>query len=136
RYRPAPPDILEAALAAIEKKQRQAEQQQAWADAMLAGELPEPIARQVDMLAFRPDKNSMEWKALDLACTQAGTNPLRLLIGLGAWPNTLTMLRQRFLHELFPRGTDFPPTPLPSLPSVHPVAEALAYTFDYLTPTG
>lgn len=134
RYRPAPPDILEAALAAIEKKQRQADQQQAWADAMLAGELPEPLARQVDQLAFRPDKNSMEWKALDLACTQAGTNPLRLLIGLGAWPNTLTMLRRRFLQEHFPRGTDFSPAPLPTLPTL-PVAEVQAYSFDDITTT-
>src|SRR5690606_27628692 len=38
RYRPAPPDILEAALAAIEKKRLQAEQQQRWTDQLLAGE--------------------------------------------------------------------------------------------------
>src|SRR5690606_25336252 len=99
RYRPAPPDILQAALAAVEKKKRQAEQQQAWADALLAGELPEPIARQVDALAFKPDKNSMEWKALELACTQAQSSPVRLLLGLGAWPHALGLMRKRFLAE-------------------------------------
>src|SRR5690606_32090082 len=112
-YRPAPPEILEAALAALEKKRLQAEQQQAWADAMLAGELPEPIARQADMLAFRPDKNSMEWKALDLACSQAQVSPLRLLLRLGAWPHALGLLRKRFLQENFPRGTDFDSVPIP-----------------------
>ncbi|HUH40194.1 MAG TPA: RNB domain-containing ribonuclease, partial [Castellaniella sp.] len=42
-YRPAPPDILKAALNAIEKKRRQAEEQQQWIDALLAGELPEAL---------------------------------------------------------------------------------------------
>src|SRR5690606_38208280 len=45
RYRPAPPDILAAALAAIEKKRLQAEQQQKWTDQLLAGELPPEIAQ-------------------------------------------------------------------------------------------
>lgn len=135
RYRPAPPDILQAALAAVEKKQRQAEQQQAWADAMLAGELPEPIARQADMLAFRPDKNSMEWKALDLACNQAQISPLRLLLRLGAWPHALGLLRKRFLQENFPRGTDFDPVTIPPMRSELPVADVRAYSFDDTTTT-
>src|SRR5690606_25886981 len=42
-YKAAPADILQAALAALEKKQRQAEQQQAWTDAMLAGTLPDDL---------------------------------------------------------------------------------------------
>src|SRR5690606_29374477 len=40
RYRPAPPEILQAALAAIEKKRLQAAQQQEWTDQMVAGHLP------------------------------------------------------------------------------------------------
>ena len=55
RYRPAPPDILAAALAALEKKQRQAEQQQEWVDEMAAGRLPE-IAQAAESLLVRPDK--------------------------------------------------------------------------------
>ena len=45
-YRAAPEEILNAALAALEKKQKQAEQQQAWTDSMVAGVAPEEIAAQ------------------------------------------------------------------------------------------
>src|SRR5690606_10309805 len=62
RYRPAPPDILAAALAALEKKRLQAEQQQQWIDEMAQGRLPEAIAQAAESLLVRPDKNSMQWK--------------------------------------------------------------------------
>ncbi|GAA5236091.1 RNB domain-containing ribonuclease [Verticiella sediminum] len=134
RYRPAPPDILQAALAALEKKRLQAEQQQAWADQMLAGTLPESIARQADVLAFRPDKNSMEWKALDLACTQAQKNPVRLLLELGAWASPLALLRRRFLLEQFPKGTGFADMAAPSF-AAPPAAQVRAYSFDDISTT-
>ncbi len=134
RYRPAPPDILEAALAAQEKKKRQAEQQQAWADEMLAGTLPEPIARQADALAFRPDKNSQEWKALELACTQGQKSAVRLLLELGAWPHPLALLRRRFLLENFPRGVEFAPVDIPAH-SEPPLADVQAYSFDDISTT-
>ncbi|MBU4612918.1 RNB domain-containing ribonuclease [Achromobacter sp. GG226] len=129
RYRPAPPDILEAALAALEKKKRQAEQQQAWADEMLAGTLPEAIGRQADALAFRPDKNSQEWKALDLACQQSQKSAIRLLLELGAWPHPLALLRRRFLQEHFGRGVEFAPVEIPTH-AEPPLADVQAYSFD------
>ena len=75
RYRPAPPDILAAALAALEKKQRQAEQQQEWVDEIAAGRLPEEIAQAAESLLVRPDKNSQQWKALDAACASWARRP-------------------------------------------------------------
>ena len=45
RFKPAPPDILKAALAAAEKKRLALERQSAWADQMLAGNAPEEIVR-------------------------------------------------------------------------------------------
>ncbi len=134
-YRPAPPEILEAALAALEKKRLQAEQQTAWADAMLAGELPEPIARQADALAFKPDKNSMEWKALNQACERGQVSPVRLLLRLGAWPHVLGLMRQRFEQEHFPKGTGFPELPEPAVDRDLPLAEVKAYSFDDTTTT-
>ena len=107
RYRPAPPDILAAALAALEKKQRQAEQQQEWVDEMAAGRLPEEIAQAAESLLVRPDKNSQQWKALDAACAKLGKTPDRLLLDLGAWPHALA-LQRRFLAVNFPRGLAFP----------------------------
>src|SRR5690606_22279291 len=93
RYRPAPPDILQAALAAIEKKRLQAEQQQQWTDQMVAGHLPEAIAAVAMTFLARPDKNSLEWKAFAAACTTTGTSPEEMLLRLGAWPNPLVLHR-------------------------------------------
>src|SRR3546814_19965003 len=78
RYRPAPPDILAAALAALDKKQKQAEQQQQWVDDMAAGRLPDEIAQAAESLLIRPDKHSMQWKALDAACARLQKRPDRL----------------------------------------------------------
>src|SRR5690606_38652196 len=82
-YRPAPPDVLAAALAAIEKKQKQAALQQEWVDQMVSGSLPEPIAEVASTLLTRPDKNSMQWKAFEAAVDKLGTSPEKLLLTLG-----------------------------------------------------
>jgi len=105
RYRPAPPDILQAALAAKEKKRVQAEQQQRWVDEMLAGQLPEAIAAMADRLLTRPDKNTLEYKAFETALTACGKTPAQLLLELGAWPHALALHRQRFFSQYFPKGT-------------------------------
>jgi len=130
RYRPAPPDILQAALAAIEKKRLQAEQQQRWTDQLLAGELPEEIARVATSLLTRPDKNSNEWKAFAAAVEQKQTTPEKLLLSVGAWPHALALHQSRFMATHFPRGVDFPA--IPELPKFEdlPVADVVAYSMD------
>ncbi|MEQ4617166.1 MAG: ribonuclease catalytic domain-containing protein [Corticimicrobacter sp.] len=135
RYRPAPPDILQAALAAIEKKRLQAEQQQAWIDAMTAGSLPPEIAEVAPSLLLRPDKNSQQWKALDAACQQTGKTPDQLLLQLGAWPHPLALMRFRFLAQQFPRGTGFAEASLPELPDTLPEADVEAYSVDDVSTT-
>ena len=64
RYKAAPPEILTVALAALEKKQRQAALTQEWADQMVAGTLPSEVAEIAVSLITRPDKNSQVWKAI------------------------------------------------------------------------
>ncbi|MFA7438254.1 ribonuclease catalytic domain-containing protein [Castellaniella sp.] len=108
QFRPAPPDILQAALAAIEKKRRRAEQQQAWTEALLAGELPAEIRAVAPTFLDRPDKNLLEWKAFDAAVQQSGRRPEHLLLSLGVWSNPLAMMRERFFATHFPSGTGFP----------------------------
>ncbi|VCU69513.1 Exoribonuclease 2 [Pigmentiphaga humi] len=135
KYRPAPPDILAAALAALEKKKRQAEQQQAWVDEIKAGTLPEPLARQAETLLFRPDKNTLEWKALDAACTQLHKRPERLLMDLGAFPSALAIHTRRFYAQHFPRGAGFAPAELPPIAQELPLAEVEAYSIDDITTT-
>jgi exoribonuclease-2 len=135
KFRPAPPDILAAALAAVEKKKRQAEQQQAWADEMKAGTLPEAMARMAEILLFKPDKNTQEWKAFDMACTQIQIRPDRLLLNLGAFPSALAIHKRRFHGEHFPKGTAFAPVTVPPVPTELPLATVEAYSIDDVTTT-
>lgn len=134
-YRPAPPDILAAALAALEKKRLQAEQQQRWIDDMAAGRLPAEVADAADTLLTKPDKNSQVWKAFDAACTQLQKTPERLLLDLGALPHALAVHKRRFLGTYFPRGTGFPSAPLVMPDLDLPLADVEAYSVDDVTTT-
>ncbi|NGM85719.1 RNB domain-containing ribonuclease [Parapusillimonas sp. SGNA-6] len=129
-YRPAPPDILAAALAAIEKKQKQAALQQEWTDSLVAGQLPEPIGEVATSLLTRPDKNSMQWKAFDAAVTKLGSTPEKLLLSLGAWPHALALHQHRFLATHFPKGTAFAPVDPGPAGADLPVADVVAYSVD------
>jgi len=135
RYRPAPPDILAAALAALEKKRLQAEQQQRWVDEMAAGQLPEPIAQAAESLVVKPDKNSQQWKALDAACSRLQKSPDRLLLELGAWPSALALHKRRFLAVHFPRGTGFADVEVPPVERDLPLSDAEIYSVDDVTTT-
>jgi len=136
RYRPAPPDILAAALAAQEKKRRQAEQQQEWAREMEAGRLPAAIAEVAESLVVKPDKNSLQWKALETACSRLQKSPDRLLLELGAWPHALALHKRRFLASYFPRGTEFAPdVHVPEPERDLPLSDAEAYSVDDITTT-
>jgi len=135
RYKPAPPEILTAALAALEKKQRQAALTQEWSDQMVAGTLPAEVGALAVSLITRPDKNSQAWKALDAACTATRQAPERLLLGLGAWPHALALHKGRFLATHFPRGTHFAEIALAGVGQELPVAEVEAYSVDDITTT-
>lgn len=129
-YRPAPPDILAAALAALEKKRLQAEQQQRWTDQLLAGELPPEIGQMATALLTRPDKNSNEWKAFNAAVEQKQTTPERLLLSVGAWPHPLALHQARFMATHFPKGAEFPEvTPTQDFDDL-PIADVVAYSMD------
>ncbi|HJH24672.1 MAG TPA: RNB domain-containing ribonuclease [Paenalcaligenes hominis] len=130
-YRSAPPEILEAALAAIEKKREQAAQQEQWTAAMIAGELPAPIAAAANSLLNNPDKNSLEWKAFDAAVKELNCSPEQLLLDLNAWSSPLALHRHRFFSQHFPRGTDFPDIELGTEWGTDlPVAAVTAYSID------
>lgn len=135
RYRAAPPEILSAALAAHEKKQRAAEQTDEWAQAIAAGQLPDEVAQAAMSLITKPDKNSQAWKALDAACTQRQTSPERLLLDSGAWPHALALHKGRFLANHFPRGTGFAPCDVPDIARALPLADVEAYSVDDISTT-
>ena len=135
RYRAAPPDILSAALAAQEKKQRAAAQTEEWAQAIASGQLPEEVAQAAMTLVTKPDKNSQIWKALEAACAQRQTTPERLLLDSGAWPHALALHKGRFLATYFPRGTGFAPCEVPGIARELPLAEVEAYSVDDISTT-
>jgi len=130
RYRKAPPDALRAALASVERKKVEAVQSEEWIAELVAHRLPEAIRARLPMLLYKPDKNTLEWKALSRACEIAKSNPVDLLAACGAIPSTHDYHYNRFLAETFPKGTAFPAAaaarPLADLP----VAEVRAFSID------
>lgn len=122
RFRPAPPDVLKAALAAVERKRQQEALRQQYVEALKSGAVPETFARHAVALLVRPDRNGVEYRALEQAASELHLSPLRLLLKLGAIESTYRWHVDSFVATTFPRGTGFagvPAIPLPSgdLPS-------------------
>ena len=77
RYRKAPEPALKAALASVERKQREAAQIDEWVGMLRRRELPQALRPKLAMLLYRPDKNALEWKALSAACDAERMQPRR-----------------------------------------------------------
>jgi exoribonuclease-2 len=135
RYRKASPEALRAALASIERKEREAGQIAAWVGELREKRLPDALRSKLPMLLYKPDKNQLEWKALAAACDAMQTNPLSLLAEVGAIPSSHDYHYQAFVAEAFPNGIGFPTwgalAPLPELE----VADARAISIDDATTT-
>ena len=130
RYRKAPPDALQAALASVARREREAREIALWVAELAQSRLPQPLAARLDMLLYRPDKNAPEWKALDAACSAARTSPLQLLYACGAIASTHDYHFRRFILDAFPQGTAFPAWgALPAVPDL-PVAPVRAFSID------
>ena len=121
RYRPAPPEILKQALAALERRRRQEEQKQQQVETLKEGGLPPAIAALGVALLVKPDKNGIEYKAVEQAAGELHMSPLRLLLARGAIASPYSWHRDSFLAAAFPHGTSFPP----NLPSPMPAGEEL-----------
>ncbi len=90
-----------------------------------------PLARQ---LLFKPDKNSIEYKALEAACAELQTSPAQLMLAVGGIASPKDLHFARFLFEHFPKGSGFPAVQLPALPDL-PVADVQAFSIDDVTTT-
>jgi exoribonuclease-2 len=135
RYKAAPADALKAALASVEKKRQQAEQKQRWADELAAGRLPPEYPPLVTKLLYAPDKNTIEWKALEAACEQLKLSPARVLANCGALASPHEYHLNKFLFEYFPRGADFGEVPPVVMPADLPRAAVRAFSIDDETTT-
>ena len=130
RYQAAPAENLKAALAGVEKKRRQQEQVDAWAAELAAGRIPEGLAARLDTLLFKPDKMSLEWRALDQAASAAGLSHPRVLAAAGALSGPEDFFLRRFTFEFFPQGTGFAPVEGLLEPAGLPEARVAAFSID------
>jgi len=86
-------------------------------------------------LLFRPDKNSIEFKALDAACKELQTTPQRLMLQTGGLASPKDLHYAKFLFEFFPKGSGFPEVTIPAVPKDLPLADVQAFSIDDVTTT-
>jgi exoribonuclease-2 len=135
RYKAAPEQSLKAALAGIEKKKQQAVIQQQYVDELKANKLPAAMQNIVQQLLFKPDKNTIEWKALEAACDELHTSPSRLMLAVGGVGSPKDLHMAKFLFENFPKGLAFPEVAVPGAPANLPLAAVEAFSIDDVTTT-
>ncbi len=134
-YKAAPPEALKAALASAEKKRLQAALQARYTEELSAFTLPPEFADKLPQLLHKPDRNTLEVKALEAACSATHLSAAHLLQRCGAIPSTQAYHLQRFLFENFPGGTGFPEVIVdahPELPLApeSPLAGGTAFSID------
>ncbi len=137
RYKAAPETALKAAQAGIEKKKQQALIQQQYVEQLKAQQLPDAMKSLVQQLLFKPDKNSIEYKALEAACMDLQVNPSRLMLQVGGIATPKELHLSKFLFEYFPKGTGFSAALEAVLPNVQslPSANVQAFSIDDVTTT-
>lgn len=139
-YKAAPAETLKLALAALERKKLQAEQMAAWVVQLNNKELPEGFAAKADQLIYNPDKNGLEWKAIDEAAQSSGRLALTVMFECGLIKNAHDYHLGAFLREMFPdkngqAGTDFAPYETMPVPDDLPLANAECFSIDDATTT-
>ena len=130
RFKKAPAEIIQQALAAIEKKRVLQLQIEDWAAALAKGECPQPVREQLYKILFKPDKNAPEYKAVVEASRASHTAPLDLLQQAGAIDSPYQFHWRRFLFENFPKGYGFPPLQAPEIRDELPLATVQAFSID------
>ena len=130
RFRKAPAEIIQQALAAIEKKRLIQQQIEDWAAALGQGLCPPAIREQLYKILFKPDKNAPEYKAVVEASRATHAAPLDLLQNVGAIDSPYQFHWRRFLFENFPKGTAFPKVEAPLAQDELPLSQAQAFSID------
>ena len=130
RFRKAPAEIIQQALAAIEKKRLIQQQIEDWAAALGQGLCPPAIREQLHKILFKPDKNAPEYKAVVEASRATHAAPLDLLQNVGAIDSPYQFHWRRFLFENFPKGTAFPKVEAPLAQDELPLSQAQAFSID------
>lgn len=134
RYKSAPPEALKAALAGAEKKRQQVALQARYIEELTAFSLPAEFADKLQQILYKPDRNTLEVKAVESACALTHLSVAHLLHRCGAIPSTHDYHFNRFLFENFPKGTGFPEVDIASYAEL-PQATVNAFSIDDATTT-
>jgi exoribonuclease-2 len=129
RYKAAPPDALKSALASAEKKRQQAELQERYIAQLIAFQLPVEFDDKLSMILYKPDRNTIEVKAVEAACAATHLSAAHLLEKCGALPSIRDFHLNKFLFENFPRGVGFPAVTVEDHPEL-PLAQVNAFSID------
>ena len=135
QYQRAPEEQLRMALAALERKRQQALVQAGFEEELKAGRLPEAFAGKALGLLTRPDKNTIEYRALEAAAAARGISQARLMLECGGIASARALHEARFLSEFFPHGTGFAPVTVGAAPGDLPQADVQAFSIDDVTTT-
>lgn len=130
RFKKASAEIVQQALAAIEKKKQTLALITQWTVELAGGKCPEPIRAQLYKILFKPDKNAPEYKAVVEASRVAQIAPLALLERAGAISSAYEFHWQRFLFDQFPKGVRFPALQAPLITDELPLASVQAFSID------
>lgn len=101
RYKPATPENLNAAKTGLERKRREEAEREAWVNALVAGECPEPILALWRQGLFRPDRQTPVVKALEAAAHKLQLSPARLMAHCGVLSSPEMYFKERFIFENF-----------------------------------
>ena len=135
QYQRAPQEQLNAALAGLERRRLQALAQVALEDQLKQHILPESMTKLALTLLTRPDKNSIEYKALEAAAGALGVSMQRLMLDCGGVASARALHEARFLSEHFPHGIGFPEVSLSLALDDLPEAHVGAFSIDDVTTT-
>jgi exoribonuclease-2 len=135
QYQRAPAEQLQAALAGLERRRQQALVQSAYEEELKRKQLPQAFAGRALTLLTKPDKNSIEFKALEAAAGALGISSAQLMLDCGGVASPRALHEARFLAEHFPHGVGFPPVHLQVAFDDLPQAESEAFSIDDVTTT-
>ncbi len=139
RYQAAPEENLKAALASIERKQREAVQMAGWVEQLKSGVMPEEMRPHLSMLLYKPDRNTLLVKATEAAAAETNLPLAKLFLNAGAWPDRANAPHEyhlgKFLADYFPRGVEYQGAIDAKAPVDLPLAAVQAFSIDDATTT-
>jgi exoribonuclease-2 len=98
-YKPAPKQALDAAKISIEKKRVLALVQKEYEAQLLAHKLPIEFLGSVPQLLFKPNKNSIEYKAIENVSQLLSVTPARLMLLCGGLSSAQFLHQEKFFLE-------------------------------------